>query len=96
MLSRLPASAYLLADTAYDSDAFRQFLVERGTVAVIKPNPTRKTPVPFDEQRYKQRNVIERAFAPLKDWRRIATRYDKLARNFHAAVAIAAIVIWWA
>ena len=44
---------------------------------------------------YKRRNLIERAFAHIKDWRRVATRYDKLARNFRSAVAIAAIVIWW-
>ena len=44
----------------------------------------------------KRRNLVERAFCRLKDWRRVATLYDKLARNFHAAVAIAAIIIWWA
>lgn len=61
----------------------------------IPNNPTRKCFHPFDPVAYKQRNLIERMFARLKDFRRIATRYDKLARNFAAAVAIAAIVIWW-
>ena len=50
---------------------------------------------PFDPIAYKQRNLIERMFCRLKDWRGIATRYDKLARNFAAALAIAAIVTWW-
>ena len=49
----------------------------------------------FDETAYRQRNLIERMFRRLKDWRRIATRYDKLAANFAAAVMIAAVIIWW-
>jgi len=84
-----------LADGAYDSDAFRRLLLDRGTTPVIPNNPTRKRQHPFDRQAYRLRNVIERTFGRLKDWRRIATRYDKLARNFLAAVAIAAIVIYW-
>ena len=62
---------------------------------MIKPNPTRTNVPDFDAVLYKQRNLIERAFSHLKDWRRVATRYDKLARNFRATVALAAIVIWW-
>jgi putative transposase len=50
---------------------------------------------PFDEVAYRQRNLIERMFCRLKDWRRIATRYDKLAANFAAAIMLAAVVIWW-
>jgi putative transposase len=73
----------------------RDFLSERGTRPVIPNNPTRKHPHPFDPEPYKLRNLIERMFCRLKDWRRIATRYDKLARNSAAAVAFAAIVIWW-
>lgn len=52
-------------------------------------------PIPYDAEAYSDRNLIERAFCRLKDWRRIATRYDKLAINFASAVAIAAIIIWW-
>lgn len=63
---------------------------------MIPNNPTRKHRHPFDSLAYKQRNLIERMFCRLKDFRRIATRYDKLAVNFAAAVALAAIVIWWA
>jgi len=84
-----------LADTAYDADKLRQFLIDRGTTPVIPNNPTRKRIQPFDPQAYKQRNLVERMFCRLKDWRRIATRYDKLATTFTSAVCIAAIVIWW-
>lgn len=64
-------------------------------VPVIRPNPNRKRVLAFDEARYKQRNVVERCFSYLKDWRRVATRYDKIARNFAASVALAVILIWW-
>lgn len=95
LLDQLPPGRACAADTAYDSDALRQFLCERGTRPVIPSNPTRKQHHPFDRSAYKRRNAIERAFCRLKDWRRIATCYDKLARNLHAAIALAAIVIWW-
>jgi transposase len=95
LLDQPPPGRSCAADTAYDSNALRQFLRERGTRPVIPNNPTRKQRHPFDRNAYKQRNMIERAFCRLKDWRRIATRYDKLARNFHATVALAAIIIWW-
>ena len=84
-----------LADTAYDSDAFRAWLGRRGCQPVIPNNPTRKHKHPFDPVAYKERNVIERTFCRLKDWRRIATRYDKLAQNYLAAVTLAAIVMYW-
>lgn len=84
-----------MADTAYDADKLRKFLIERGTTPVIPNNPTRKRIQPFDPVAYKQRNLVERMFCRLKDWRRVATRYDKLAATFASAVFIAAIVIWW-
>jgi transposase len=95
LIEPLPRARTLLADAAYDSDAFRAFLIERGTTPVIKQNPTRKHTHPFDKAAYKGRNIIERAFSHLKDWRRVATRYDKLARNYAATVMIAAILLWW-
>jgi len=95
LLAPLPAARLCAADTAYDSNALREFLQQRGTLPVIPNNPTRKNHHPFDRTAYRQRNLIERMFARLKDFRRIATRYDKLARNFAATVALAAIVIWW-
>jgi putative transposase len=94
-LEPLPPARLCAADTAYDSDRLRLFLIERGTRPVIPNNPRRKHLHPFDLQAYKLRNLIERMFCRLKDWRRIATRYDKLATNFDAALSLAAIVIWW-
>jgi putative transposase len=95
LLAPLPPARWCAGDAAYDSDDVRQFLLERGTQPVIPNNPTRKYFHPFDPEVYKQRNLIERMFCRLKDWRRIATRYDKLATNFAAAVALAATIIWW-
>jgi putative transposase len=95
LIAQLPPARQIAADTAYDSDVLRQFLRERGTRPVIPNNPTRKYFHAFDRKAYKRRNLIERAFCRLKDWRRVATRYDKLARNFHSAVALAAVIIWW-
>ena len=87
------APGLCIADTAYDSDALRDLLLDRGTIPVIPNNPTRKRHHPFDRQAYRLRNVIERAFARLKDWRRIATRYDKLALTYTAAAPCGAILL---
>jgi transposase len=95
LLEPLAPSRLCAADTAYDSDRLRLFLIARGTRPVIPNNPRRKHLHPFDTQAYKQRNLIERMFCRLKDWRRIATRYDKLAANYVAAVILAALLIWW-
>jgi len=91
----LPPTARLIADTAYDSNGLRSFLIERGTQPVVPNNPTRKRTHPFDPLGYKARNAVERTFCRIKDWRRIATRYDRLAINYEAAVLIAAIVCFW-
>jgi putative transposase len=91
----VPSAKLCIADTAYDSDALRRLLIERGTLPVIPNNPTRKRLHPFDLGAYRLRNLIERAFCRLKDWRRIATRYDKLARNYAASLAIAILITWW-
>lgn len=95
LLSPLPPARMCMADTAYDSNGLRSFLAERGTCPVIPNNPTRKRFQAFDKDAYRQRNLVERMFCRLKDWRRVATRYDKLAHVFASAVYIAAIVIWW-
>ena len=84
-----------LADTAYDSDAFRAWLWRRGCEPVIPNNPTRKRPHPFDPVAYRERTVIERTFCRLKDWRRVATRFDKLAQSCPATVTLAAILLYW-
>ncbi len=87
--------ARCLADTTYDSAALRAWLRHRGCQPVIPTHPTRKRKHPFDKIAYRTRNVIERTFCRLKDWRRIATRYDKLAHNYLASVALAALVLYW-
>jgi transposase len=85
----------LLGDTAYDSAALRQGLNARGTMPVIPNHPTRKQPFRFNKRLYKLRWRIENAFNRLKDFRRIATRYDRLARNYLASVCLAAALVWW-
>ena len=85
----------LLADKAYDANLLRDRLTAAGIEAVIPSTASRARVIPYDKQAYKQRNLIERMFCRIKDLRRIATRYDKLARNFLAAAHIAAIVTWW-
>ena len=85
----------LIADKAYDANWLRELITGHGAEAVIPCNRTRKMLIPYDVGAYRQRNLIERMFGRLKDFRRIATRYDKLARNFFSATLIAAIVIWW-
>ena len=89
------ATSRLIADRAYDANALSDWLSQRGADAVIPPNPIRKHPHAWDADAYKSRNFIERMFCRLKDYGRIATRYDKLARNFLAGVFIAATVTWW-
>jgi len=95
----------LRADKAYSSRAIRAALRRRGITAVI-PEPKdqighRKNrgsrggrPVNFDAEDYKNRNVVERGFNSLKNWRGLATRYDKYAITFRGGVVLAAIVLW--
>lgn len=86
----------LLADKAYDADSLRDWLNARSIQAVIPSTASRNTPYPLDRIAYKRRNLIERMFCRLKDWRRIATRYDRTARNFLSALALAATLSFWA
>lgn len=85
----------LIADKAYDANSLRRLLADQAIKAVIPSTASRSQPIPYSKTAYRQRNLIERMFARLKDFRRIATRYDKLARNFLASALIAAIAIWW-
>ena len=94
-IEAIPASAELVADKGYDSKDLRDWLEQRGTKPVIPPRKNRKVQYDYDADIYKQRNIIERMFCRLKDWRRIATRYDRNIKNFMAAIALAATVIWW-
>jgi transposase len=85
----------LIADKGYDSDEYRTALQAKGITPCIPPRKRRKAPASFCKSQYKQRHKIENMFGRLKDWRRIATRYDRRADIFMAAITIAAIVIWW-
>ena len=85
----------LLADRGYDADPLRQDLRSAGAVPVIPGRRSRRRPVRHDAERYKDRWRIEATFCRLKDFRRVATRYDKLAANYASAVALAAVVAFW-
>ena len=93
LLADLPA-AVVLADAAYDSDQLREAIAGKGATAVIPNNPSRSKKYEFDTALYKERHLIECCFAKLKQFRRVATRYEKTARNYAAMVTIAAIVMW--
>ena len=95
LFSRLPNAKELLADKGYDSDWFRNALATRGITPCIPPTANRKVQHTYDKQLYRQRHKIENLFARLKDWRRIATRYDRCAHTFMSAIAIAATVCFW-
>lgn len=86
----------LVADKAYDAGALIEIITQRGASAVIPPRQNRQQPRVFDTHHYKHRNLIERFFCRLKQFRRIATRYDKLASRFSAFIAIVAAFIWLA
>lgn len=95
MLTALPEADTLIADRGYDSDWFREALTDKGIEPCIPGRKNRKEPIEYDETLYKQRNLIERMFGKLKDWRRIAMRYDRCAHTFMSAICIAATVIFW-
>ena len=82
-------------DRGYDADWFREALVDRGIVPCIPGRRSRDKPVKYDKRRYRKRNRIEIMFGRLKDWRRVATRYDRYPTVFLPAIALAATVIFW-
>ncbi len=84
----------LLADKGYDANALREAVRNKKAWANIPPKANRRDPVCFSKHLYKARNLVERFFNRIKQFRRIATRYDKLAENFLAAVKLASIRIW--
>ncbi len=95
LIRRTRAATKLLGDKAYDSAELRQWLKERGTKPVVPNRSNRKQPFSFDKKSYKQRHRIENAFCRLKDFRRLATRYHRLARNFLASVCLVAAIVSW-
>ncbi len=83
-----------IADKGYDADHLVDAIAQTGAEAVIPPKRNRKLQRPYDAELYKERNLIERFFNKLKQFRRVATRYDKLLANFMGFVKLAAIAIW--
>ena len=94
MLDEIGADQVLLADRAYDSDALRQTLADRGAWANIKPMPNRVNIPAFSAFLYRYRNLVERFFNKLKHFRAIATRYEKYDANYLALVKLASVRIW--
>ncbi len=78
----------------YDADWLRQGLLLRGVLPVIPPNPVRQEPVPLDRELYRLRNRVERLVNKLKQFRAVATRYDKTAESFLAFVHLTAARVW--
>jgi transposase len=94
MLESLGAGQTLLADRAYDSDALRKSLAERGAWANVKPMPGRVNVPAFNSYLYRFRNLVERFFNKLKHFRAVATRFEKHDENYLALVKLAAAKIW--
>ena len=93
LIEDLPAEVFM-ADAAYDSDRLRQAVAAKGAIAVIPNNPSRAQKYPLDKHLYAQRHLVECCFSRLKQFRRVATRFEKTARNYLAVVTLAAIVLW--
>ena len=93
LIEGLPAEV-VMADTAYDADPLRQAIAAKGAIAVIPNNPSRALKYPLDKYLYAQRHLVECCFSKLKQFRRVATRFEKTARNYRAVVTLAAIILW--
>ncbi|KUP94683.1 transposase DDE domain protein [Tritonibacter horizontis] len=95
LLSSFPNVDWLLGDRGYDAGWFRDASKDKGIRACIPGRKPRKKPVKYDKRRYQRRNRIEIMFGRLKDWRRVATRYERCPKVFLSAIALAAVVIYW-
>ncbi|WP_108885921.1 IS5 family transposase [Pseudoprimorskyibacter insulae] len=95
LLDSLPEEKWMLGDRGYDAEWFREALKDKGMKVCIPGRKSRKTPVRYDKRRYKQRNRIEIMFGRLKDWRRVAPRYDRCPIIYLSAIALAATVLFW-
>lgn len=94
LIDALPKTQWLLADRGYDADWFRDALEEKGIKPCIRGRKSRNEPIKYDKRRYRRRSRIDILFGRLKDWRRVATRYDRYPTAF-SAIALAATVIFW-
>ena len=89
-----PGTRCVIGDAGYDADRIRQELLLRGVLPVIPPNPVRTQPAPLDRELYRLRDRVERLVNRLKQFRAVATRYDKTAESFLAFVHLAAARVW--
>ena len=94
MLGSVGRGDILLADRAYDSNALRETLAARGARANVRAMPQRLNPPAFSKRLYRKRNLVERFFNKLKQFRAVATRYDKRDDNYLACVKLASVRIW--
>jgi putative transposase len=95
MLNALPPARVLIGDKGYNSNHFRQALTARGIEPCIPSRRGRKQHIPHDRMLYRQRYRIENMFGRLKDWRRIAMRYDRCAHTLMSAICLAAAILFW-
>jgi transposase len=95
LLHRLPKAKELLADRGYDANWFRAALIKKGITPCIPPKKNRVIQHAYSKTLYRQRHKIENMFGRIKDWRRIAMRYDRCAHTFFSAICIAATVIYY-
>ena len=95
ILDALPPAKHLLADRGYDADWFREALQGREIEPCIPSRKNRKKKIEYDTTLYKQRHKVENIFGKLKDWRRIAMRYDRCAHTYFSAICIPAAVIFY-
>ena len=93
LIEGLPAEV-VMADAAYDADHVRQAIADKGALAVIPNNPSRALKHPVDKHLYAQRHLVECCFSKLKQFRRLATRFEKTARNYLAVITLAATILW--
>ena len=93
LIEGLPAEV-VLADAAYDSDRLRTAIADKNAIAVIPNNPSRARKYRIDKHLYAQRHLIECCFSRLKQFRRVATRFEKTARHYLAVVTLAATILW--
>jgi transposase len=88
------AAEAVIADTAYDADHIREAIAQIGAEAVIPSSPSRSLKHPLDRHLYTERHLVECCFSKLKQFRRVATRFEKTAQNYLAVVTIAATLLW--
>ncbi|MDQ1159208.1 transposase [Sphingomonas sp. SORGH_AS 950] len=94
LLDHLGPRTIVLADKAYDADRIRELIQDQGATHNIPPKSNRKWKPCFSKRLYRERNLVERFFSKLKHFRRVATRYDKLATNFLAMIQFASMRLW--